>query len=271
MTQTTRPHGDHEAPQEVAATDRWVALQRGVAAGMLVTFGLVMVVLAQALVPPLAVAGVLFAVPLVVSFVRPRGAAIAIGIVATLWFALQVANAARVLPDLLDPAAGLAFAVTVAMVVIPAAGVVGLVGLLRRAAPSVAVRTLQAAGAVVVVAIGAGTVAGVLTDDAPAVVSDGPATVILRDFEFQPAAVQVPAGTTVTWEWADGQVEHDVVGDGFASEVTADGTFRHTFDAPGTYGYECTLHPGMTRTVLVVPDDGSAGDRSGGDRPDGDA
>lgn len=77
-------------------------------------------------------------------------------------------------------------------------------------------------------------------------------TVALRDTQFQPDDVTIDAGSTVTWVWDDGSIRHDVVGDGFASETKADSTFSHTFTEPGTYPYECTLHPQMTGTVTVV-------------------
>jgi plastocyanin len=46
---------------------------------------------------------------------------------------------------------------------------------------------------------------------------------------------------------------HDVKGDGWGSgEPQRSGTFRRTFDQPGTYDYVCTLHPQMTGRVLVT-------------------
>jgi plastocyanin len=75
--------------------------------------------------------------------------------------------------------------------------------------------------------------------------------VVIRDLAFEPETLTVEAGDTVTWSWEDGAIDHDVVGDGFRSDVMSEGTFRHRFDEPGTYAYECTLHPNMTATIEV--------------------
>lgn len=76
---------------------------------------------------------------------------------------------------------------------------------------------------------------------------------------FAPSVVQVPSGTTITWEFADRgasgndtPVGHNVVGAGWGSPVLASGTWQHTFTAPGTYRYLCSLHPGMDGVVEVV-------------------
>jgi|SRR6266540_3462342 len=72
-----------------------------------------------------------------------------------------------------------------------------------------------------------------------------------HDQRFAPVVIQVPAGTTVTWKFSDGSVPHNVHGDGFSSPTEDKGTFVHTFDRPGTYDYECTLHNGMRGRVIV--------------------
>jgi plastocyanin len=74
---------------------------------------------------------------------------------------------------------------------------------------------------------------------------------------FAPAAIQVPVGTTVTWRFEDvdgdgGPVPHNVVFEGFGSEVLATGSFAHTFTEPGSYTYACTLHAFMQGRVEVV-------------------
>jgi plastocyanin len=77
--------------------------------------------------------------------------------------------------------------------------------------------------------------------------------VAAKDNRFTPAAIQVPAGTEVTWRFEDGFVPHDVKADGFSSgDPQRKGTFTHTFDRPGTYPYHCTLHDGMTGRVVVT-------------------
>ena len=81
----------------------------------------------------------------------------------------------------------------------------------------------------------------------------GVTRVAAKDSKFTPPAVQVPAGTTVTWAFEDGLVPHDVTGDGWRSgDPQRKGTFAHTFDRPGTYPYRCTVHDGMTGRVVVT-------------------
>jgi plastocyanin len=81
----------------------------------------------------------------------------------------------------------------------------------------------------------------------------GVTSVLAKNLRFSPAAIQVPAGTEVTWSFQDGQVPHDVRGDGWGSgKPQRSGTFRHAFDRPGTYQYRCTLHPQMTGRVVVT-------------------
>jgi plastocyanin len=81
----------------------------------------------------------------------------------------------------------------------------------------------------------------------------GVTEVAAKDNRFTPAAIQVPAGTEVTWKFEDGFVPHDVKADGFSSgEPRRKGTFAHSFAQPGTYAYHCTVHDGMTGRVVVT-------------------
>ena len=85
--------------------------------------------------------------------------------------------------------------------------------------------------------------------------SDAPVTgvteVAVRDNYFEPAAIEVPVGAMVTWRW-DGDNPHNVVGDGFESEIQTEGTFAHVFAEPGRHEYRCTLHGGMRGEVVVT-------------------
>ena len=82
-------------------------------------------------------------------------------------------------------------------------------------------------------------------------VTDGP-VIKLRDNLFQPAQLEAPVGTTVTWWWNDGSFGgHNLVSDAFSAPEQSSGTFAHRFETPGTYTYTCTLHNGMTGTIVV--------------------
>jgi plastocyanin len=81
----------------------------------------------------------------------------------------------------------------------------------------------------------------------------GVTQVAAEDNQYTPPAIEVAAGTTVTWEFKDRFVPHDVAGDGWSSgEPRRSGSFTHTFDKPGTYPYRCTVHDGMDGRVVVT-------------------
>ena len=79
-------------------------------------------------------------------------------------------------------------------------------------------------------------------------------TVVVKDIAFKPDRIRVAAGTTVTWRFEDKGIPHDVKAEdeSFQSEIMDDGTFQHTFDAPGTYPYICSVHPGQMKAVVEV-------------------
>jgi plastocyanin len=90
----------------------------------------------------------------------------------------------------------------------------------------------------------------------------GVTDVVVSNNEFEPAAIEVPLGTTVTWRW-QGEEKHNVVADGFESPTQTTGVFAHTFAETGTFAYECTLHYFM-RGEVVVTDTASGRDLSPG-------
>jgi plastocyanin len=92
------------------------------------------------------------------------------------------------------------------------------------------------------------------------------ADVSIVDFAFQPAAIRVGVGGTVTWR-NGGAAPHTVTaGDGSfdSGMVSAGGSFARTFTAPGTFAFACQFHPEMVGTVVVESGGGSAGGSSAG-------
>ena len=94
----------------------------------------------------------------------------------------------------------------------------------------------------------------------PPALAQDPDPVEVGNIFFEPEALTVDVGDTVTWEWVGGF--HNVVSDGCgegrttpdgcytnaAGEVfdsgpgESDATFAFTFDEPGTYEYFCSIH-----------------------------
>jgi len=81
------------------------------------------------------------------------------------------------------------------------------------------------------------------------------ATAKIDNFTFVPARLTVKAGTTVTWRNED-DIPHTVtsVTQLFKSRaLDTDDSFSFTFTESGTYKYFCSLHPRMTATIVVEP------------------
>jgi len=86
------------------------------------------------------------------------------------------------------------------------------------------------------------------------------ASVIIKDFAFNPPEITVKAGTTVTWVNED-SAPHKVASDphpthtdlpGLVSGVLSTGeSYSFTFTKKGTFGYHCHIHPSMKGTVVV--------------------
>ena len=76
----------------------------------------------------------------------------------------------------------------------------------------------------------------------------------VKDIRFDPEAVDVKVGQTVTWTNQE-PVNHNVVADSGASFKSRNfgegGTYSFKAAKPGTVKYECTLHPGMEGTLTV--------------------
>lgn len=74
-----------------------------------------------------------------------------------------------------------------------------------------------------------------------------------QDFLFQPARLEIPAGTTIVWT-NHGQVTHTVSAEdgSFDSGNIEPGERRGiTFSHPGTFPFHCTPHPFMKGVIVV--------------------
>jgi plastocyanin len=81
------------------------------------------------------------------------------------------------------------------------------------------------------------------------------AQVVIRNFMFEPTALKVKVGATVTWVNRDDE-PHTVVSDPglFRSgALDTDMSFTFRFDRPGTYHVLCSIHPQMSATIEVTP------------------
>ena len=83
--------------------------------------------------------------------------------------------------------------------------------------------------------------------------------VSIDNFTFTPPTLTVKAGTTVTWTNKD-DIPHGIAADDNAftrsKALDTDDSFSFTFTTPGTYKYFCYVHPHMTGTIVVEPNNG---------------
>ena len=78
-------------------------------------------------------------------------------------------------------------------------------------------------------------------------------TVTIKDYDFSPSTLEVPAGAKVTWINKDEEPHTATANKGaFASQpLDTDDQFTFEFKSEGTFDYFCTLHPHMTGKVVV--------------------
>jgi len=78
-------------------------------------------------------------------------------------------------------------------------------------------------------------------------------------FAFEPPAIHVDPGTTVTWEWTGEGASHNVVaenGSFRSGDPASEGgtTYERTFDSEGLFKYFCEPHRGVgMRGAVVAP------------------
>ena len=90
-------------------------------------------------------------------------------------------------------------------------------------------------------------------------------TVAVRNNLFDPATLQVPVNSTVTWQWNSGGVEHNVTFEaGPSSGNRTSGSFPRTFQTVGAFAYVCTIHGAQVMSGVVNVTAGTGGTGGGG-------
>jgi plastocyanin len=79
------------------------------------------------------------------------------------------------------------------------------------------------------------------------------AKVSIANFAFTPAEITIAPGDSVTWTNNDGAPHGLEYHDGAkGTDLLLPGaSFSRRFDRPGTYDYNCAVHPYMTGRVIV--------------------
>jgi len=81
----------------------------------------------------------------------------------------------------------------------------------------------------------------------------GTNSVTIVDFAFQPNALTIDSGATVTWTNNSTYTTHTVTSNTglFDQTLNTGATFKYTFNMKGTFGYHCKIHPTMTASITV--------------------
>jgi len=95
---------------------------------------------------------------------------------------------------------------------------------------------------------------GSSVSNTPSTPAPANASVSIKNMSFNPSALSVKTGTTVTWTNND-SVAHTVTADGglFDSGTLSPGqSFSFTFATAGSISYHCSIHPSMRAAVAVT-------------------
>ena len=111
---------------------------------------------------------------------------------------------------------------------------------------------LAGGAAILALALAAAACAGSASGSA-APVSANEVTMV-KSYRFAPATIQVAAGATVTWRNQDNFSHSVKVLDGSEPDrvVKPGESTTITFNAPGEYRYECSLHPRDMKGKVIV-------------------
>jgi len=79
------------------------------------------------------------------------------------------------------------------------------------------------------------------------------ADVVIKNFDFSPMQVSIPAGGSVTWRNLDGEPHTVTSLDGLfrSGGLDQNDSFTFKFTKAGVYSYVCSIHPKMMASVVV--------------------
>jgi len=76
-------------------------------------------------------------------------------------------------------------------------------------------------------------------------------TVLIENYQFQPAEITIQKGEAITWINKDA-IGHTATGKSFDSGLlNQDQSYKQTFNEVGTFDYICKPHPYMKGKVIV--------------------
>jgi plastocyanin len=99
-------------------------------------------------------------------------------------------------------------------------------------------------------AIGGPPAAVLAASNGPHATAAASRTVTLKNIAFNPKKLTIHRGDRVTWRWRD-DVAHNVTFRGFHSRTQQTGSYSVRFAKRGRFSYHCTIHLGMTGTIVV--------------------
>jgi plastocyanin len=87
----------------------------------------------------------------------------------------------------------------------------------------------------------------------PHAVQAADVSVVIKNFDYSPMALDIKAGTTVVWKNLDGEPHTIASTDGLFRSPALDqnDSYSFTFDRPGLFQYICSIHPKMKAIITV--------------------
>ena len=100
---------------------------------------------------------------------------------------------------------------------------------------------------------GSGLIGVIRTDTTGSGTGQLQATVQVTISAFTPQIVNLRSGGIVTWVWADTTSQHNVTFTNslLSSQTQSSGLHTVVFQTVGTFNYACTVHAGMTGSIVV--------------------